>query len=343
MRYFILGLSILLAQMGIAAEHSLSGSVLLRYENEYSHTNFSDRERIRTISRLALSSKFNQTWSTQVSIRTGLKNKQNVPAITLYKFTDQPQPPNDIFIDRLFVKGQFARSSITFGKIPWLTKQNTDMFWDRHLNPIGAHYEMKLSNTSQFSVAHLLPLDGNSSTIGQMSIVQYRTHINVANWKWDIQPWFVNYQGQDGAEFARNDTQYDHTSVRLATSLSKGNWRIGLDVGHTLSNFDSNQVGDFSDDKNAFALGLRWGNIKKVGHIQAHLRYLRVERFGVIREFAQNATSRFVTANFKGIDFRLRKKMGKNWWLGTRVSRVEALRGEVNKGTRFRIEGQYKF
>jgi hypothetical protein len=40
----------------------------------------------------------------------------------------------------------------------------------------------------------------------------------------------------------------------------------------------------------------------------------------VVTGFAQNASSRFATSNFKGWDLRIRHKFFKNLWLGGRLA-----------------------
>lgn len=88
---------------------------------------------------------------------------------------------------------------------------------------------------------------------------------------------------------------------------------------------------------------MKHGNLKQVGNYLWHARFLRVERFAVITEFAQNATSPVDTSNTQGIDLRLRRKMGKKWWIGTRFSRLQRLVGLQEEGIRFRIEARYDF
>lgn len=343
MKKFICFCALSLSFSGFAIENNVTGSLLFRYENETSHQFLPDRERLRLIGQLSLKSSFNEIWSSNVSLRTGLKNKQNVPAITLLKFNQQPSPDKDVFIDRLFVTAKFSNLTIIAGKIPWKTEQVTDLFWDRHLNPIGFHGSIKLGPSDKVQFASFKPLDGNSNTIGHMNVLQYHHVFDLENIQFKVSPWFVDYRGEENAEFAKKDTQFDNQFLRLSMTAKYGKYRLGLDLGKGLDTPVTQEFDDLSDQKSSYAAELRYGHLKQIGDVQWHIRYLHVERFSVVSEFAQNAVSRFSTSNIKGMDFRLRRKMSDNWWLGTRLSRTRNLVGEIEKGTRFRVETQYRF
>jgi hypothetical protein len=320
-----------------------TGSMLLRYENEKLHVNLSPRERVRLIGSIGVSTNFTENWSLSVVGRTGLKNKQNVPAITLHQITEQPSGDSDLFISNLYAKGKYQDLTLYIGKIPWKSSQVTDVFWDRHLNPIGLHVDYSLNRQSHFRFASFKPLDGATGTVGHMSVLQFQQKVALSVGLLTLSPWLVNFHGQQGAEFAKQDTQYDHRSIRLSSSLKNGNWQLGFDLGHALSKVPEFLAADFDNQKTSYAAEIRYGNLKAPANYLLQLRYLKVERFAVITEFAQNAVSRFATSNFKGWDLRIRRNMSENWWLGSRLSSTERLIGEAEKGTRFRIETKYRF
>jgi hypothetical protein len=317
------------------------GDVVVRYENESQHNNLADRERLRLIARLGLKGEFNDTWAAQVRLSTGLKNRQNVPAITIARFNTQPQPDSDVYIERAFITGNFSKTQLFLGKIPWQTQQVTDVFWDRNLNPIGAQVNYQFNAQHQLQLALLKPLDGNSDLIGLMHIIQWNMRYDFNNVTVAISPWFVDYQGQSGAVYASKDTDLDNRSIRLSASVHYKGYKLGVDVGQSLSNFS--QFEQYSSQKTSVAMQLSKGKLAQEGDYAWHLRYLRVERFGVIDEFAQNATARFATSNLQGLDFRLRRQMSHNWWLGGRISDIKTIVGDSEQGVRIRIEGQYKF
>lgn len=325
----------------VSFANQLSPSLLLRYENDNAQTRFGERKRIRAIGRVAYTHDIDDFWHSEVSVRTGLKNHQNVPAVTLFRISDQPQPDTDVYIDRFYLTRKTAVSSLFIGKLPWQFKHASDTFWDRDLNPIGVHTNVKLSPHRALAVAHLKPLDGASRTVGTLNVVQYQHQFTWGNWRAELNPWLVFYEGESDARFALNDTQFDHRSARLSAIATINNWTFGADIGHTFSDVPEPTLASFEDDKDAFTLLIQSGDLKHVGHVQFQARYLYVERFGVISEFAQNATSRFATSNFKGVDFRVRKKLSQHWWLGARISRVETITGDEQKGTRFRLEAQF--
>ena len=75
--------------------HQVQGFVLFRYEDERFSFR-SDRSRLRFIGNLGIVLS-NEQWSFQSRLTTGLRDKQNVPAITLVHFSEQPQPDSDIY------------------------------------------------------------------------------------------------------------------------------------------------------------------------------------------------------------------------------------------------------
>ena len=195
MKSYIAFLLSLMSYAVFAVEINPYANAILRYENEVEHDFFRDRERLRLIARAGIDIKFSDTWSSRAGLRTGLRDRQNVPAITISRFTDQRQPANDIFIDRLYITGKFDHLTLNIGKIPWGTKQVSDIFWDRDLNPIGLHADYSLNNKNKFSAANFAPLDGEDGTIGQMFVAQWQHKRHIKGWQWTIAPWFVSYNG----------------------------------------------------------------------------------------------------------------------------------------------------
>lgn len=323
---------------------SVFGDALLRYENETQHQSITDRERLRLIARLGAHYQLNDNWTVTGRLRTGLKNKQNVPAITIRKFNNQPTPDSDVFVDQFFFTGKWHNKKLVAGKIPWSTWQNTDMFWDRDLNPYGIHVDHNFNSDSKVSLMLAKPLDGNSDTVGSLLVAQWQLSYDWQDWTFKIAPWVVSYSGEENAKLARKDTQIDNHFLRLAINAKYNKWSFGIDAGHSMKSFDSEVYGDYADDRSAFAFEVKYGGLKNTGDFQGYIRYLHVERFGVITEFAQNATQRFGTNDIAGWDLRFRRKMNKHWWLGARLSEMSRLTNNNDEqGRRFRIETQYKF
>ncbi|WP_339766628.1 putative porin [uncultured Paraglaciecola sp.] len=341
MRQLMAAITLTLSSTVYASNIDVFGDAVLRYENESQHVNLPDRERLRAIFRLGIKGNITDNWSAQGRLSTGLKNKQNVPAITLIRFNTQPQPDRDVFVERLFLTGKFTDANLYIGKIPWKTNHITDVFWDRNLHPLGVHLDYRLSERHQIQLASLKPLDGNSDVVGLLNIVQWNMTFSFDKVKVTFSPSYVDYNGQSNAQFAKKDTQLDNRFLRLSSSLSFKGYQLGVDLGQSLSDFD--QFEEFSEQKTSMAVQLKHGKLAQAGDYSWHLRYLHVERFGVITEFAQNATARFATSNVQGLDVRLRRKMADTWWLGARVSDMRTIEGPEEQGLRIRIEGQYKF
>lgn len=323
-------------------------NVLLRYENDTEHLQLRDRERIRSIIRAGVISTWSDTWQTQVRLSSGLKNQQNVPAITLHRFNDQRIPDRDVYIDRAFATGKFNDITLKLGKMPWGSKQVTDIFWDRDLNPIGASVDWKVNKAHSLHVSHLKPLDGSSDTTGTLNIVQWQYQFKMDDWSFGIMPWWAKFDSDPQAQYATRDTQFDNQFVRVSAFAKYGQWQLGADVGKSIESdseiFATGDVSnEFKGEDTSIAVELRHGSLKHEGDTLTQFKAFHVERFGVIREFAQNAVARYTTANVKGWDARVRHRISKNIWLGVRYSDTETLKGDAEQGKRFRIETQLSF
>lgn len=270
----------------LGGTHKVMANAILRYEDETDHINIADRERMRLIAHGGIQSKWHPQWRTQIRFRTGLKNKQNVPAITVYKFNDQPQPDNDVFIDRLVIEGKFDDVSVNAGKIPLQPQQVTDIFWDHHLNPLGLSVNYRVSQSHAFYAARVKPLDGDSSTVGDMTVLQWQVNWQVNDWQFGLSPWWVDYRGEAGARYAKQDTALDNQFVRVSSYVKTGKWQLGFDWGRSLNRATDFSDRDFQDQTSSDAVELKYGGLKHSGDYLTHFRVFNVERFGVITEFA---------------------------------------------------------
>ena len=338
-------ISVCISTLSIAAEFEPFGMTLLRYENEsFQKSGTPDRERLRLIVQGGYKIQINDSWLAVGRLSTGLKNKQNVPAITIKRFSTQNQPDNDVYIDQAYMQYKHDTFQAKIGRVPWSFNANTDTFWDRHLNPYTVYFKKNLGPNHTFSGAFIKPLDGQSSTIGDMFVSQYEYKTSRNNIAWSVQPWLVIYQGEANALYATRDTANDHRSARLSLSARYNSWSLGVDLGYA---FDlaktNNSLTNGSDENKSIVTELKKGSLKSVNDWQWHLRYMHVERFSVITEFAQNAIAAKLTSNFSGWDTRFRYRIHPDIWIGTRLSIVQNLHGVATKSNRFRVEGRWAF
>lgn len=345
MRLILLLISALLlcSQKTQAEETSINwyGSVLMRHELEDGHFSKEKRDRLRLIAQGGIKYQLSKRWKLTTGLSTGLKNKQNIPAITIARFNQQKLPDRDIYIDRLFAQYNGSSFKASIGKQPWQMVEVTDMFWDRHLKPIGLTLIANTGGTDTLIGAYLKPLDGNSATVGSLMLIQYVKPIDWLGLSWEVSPALVNFTGQEHRIYAKKDTQWDNLLAKIAIKAQNGRYKLGIDYSRSIDS--DHTLADYQDQNNALAVELKVGSLKKPGHWLTQIRFFYVQRFGVISEFAQNATSRAATSNFKAIDLRVRRKMSPNWWLGSRFSITQSLKGQTFKDNRFRIEAQYKF
>jgi hypothetical protein len=338
-------ISVCISTVSLAAEFEPFGMTVLRYEiDSPQNANTFDRERMRLIVQGGYKIYINDSWMAVGRLSTGLKNKQNVPAITIKRFSSQNQPDSDVYIDQAYMQYNDDTFHVKIGRVPWSFKANTDTFWDRHLNPYTIYVKKKLSPSHTFSAALIKPLDGERSSVGDMFVSQYEYQTSTSNIVWSFQPWLVFYQGEVDALFATRDTAYDHHSARLSVSARYHSWSLGLDLSYAFNTDDASKTHTGNNDQNkSIVTELKKGSLKSVNDWQWHLRYMHVERFSVITEFAQNATAGVLISNFSGWDTRFRYRVHPDIWIGTRLSIVQNLYGPAAKSNRFRVEGSWAF
>ena len=325
-----------------AADVDVYGDALLRYEHNFDHLALRDQERMRFIGRLGFKVNADESpWFGDFRLTTGLRNKQNTPAITLYRFNQQSTPDRDIFFDRFYGGYKNDKMTIRFGKIPWTLKKTTDLFWDVDLHPYGTTINYQLSDATEVDAGFIVPMDGMSSTIGSLSYLSVTHQFESGDVKYTLSPWISDYQGESGAQYATRDTQYDNRAIRLSGAAKWQQYQLGFDFSQSISDFDI--VTGFEDEKTAWLAQFKAGSLKKTGQSQYSVRWLYVERFGIQREFAQNGTTRLGTGNYEGLELRYRYMLSDDWWVGARYSNTETLVGPEEQGQRFRIETKIKW
>lgn len=338
--YFLLSL-LFLPSAANAAPLDFYADALLRYEDDYRLLNSSRRERIRFTGHAGVQGQIGNQWHWNLRASTGLKDRQNVPAVTLKQFTDQSYPDRNVFIDRAYVVHERNKLKIWVGKTSWLVPSATAVFWDSDLAVYGASARYAHSDQWAIFAAALKPLDGQTRTTGTLNYAGVSNQIGFGAYQVTMTPWFVDFHRDTGTEYTNRDVEFDHRSIRLSTIIKKDRWRYAVDLGRALNSF--NVTDEFSDQKDMIVGQVSYGDLKRRGHWQAMARYLYIERFGVVKEFAQNSTSRFETSNYQGLELRFRRQMGENWWLGTRFADTRTIAGEKERGRRFRIEAKVSF
>ncbi len=320
-----------------ASSHQLNTNILLRYENDNGDEHLEDRERVRLIAKVGLTSNWSDAWQSTFRVSTGLKNKQNVPAVTLFNFTDHATPDRDVYIDQFFLSYSNTSVNLLFGKLPWKSKQVTDTFWDRDLHPYGVSVDMRLSSDSAFFAGYYFPLDGVSNTVGQLSIMQYQRKWRFDNAEIEISPWWADFNSGE-ARFATRDTNIDNTFVYISSSISYKKWSVGADIGKSIVSQRQFEDSLFVNQKLSYVFEIRYGSLQNINSTLLQLRLFSTEKYATVTEVAQNAVSRFSTNNHKGWDVRMRRMVTDDMWLGVRYSESKTLVGPDKSGRRLRIE-----
>lgn len=323
-------------------DYKVYGAGLLRFESDYDAAGRNDVERMRFVGLLGVKADFGDSgFFGNARLSTGFKSNQGIPAIIIHRFNDQKLGEQDVYFDQMYLGYKNKQFSVKAGKVDWPLPMTVDMFWDMNINPYGISFEANVSEQGILNVAALRPLDGTDNTIGTLNLLSYRHSWKMGDVTYMLNPWYVDYQGENGAIYATKDTQYDNSSLRLTTWAKFDQWKLAFEYGRSLDDFAVSDA--FKNEKNAWATSVIYGNLKKIGSYEASYSWLHVERFGAITQFAQNTMMGFSTTNFEGPDARFRYKVGKNWWVGFKYSGVSELAGPTRNGKRLRVETRVSF
>ena len=151
---------------------------------------------------------------------TGLRDKQNVPTITLKQFTDQAYPDRTVYIDRSYAQYQSDALNLYLGKIPWQLKRNTPIFWDSDLHPYGISVVWHYDANTQIDAAVVKPLDGQTRTTGTLSYISLTYVVRRDRFNWSFSPWYAAFSGDKNTRYADRDVEFDNRSARFSNNVS---------------------------------------------------------------------------------------------------------------------------
>ena len=337
----------------------------LRYENDWDSETASgvprvDRERLRIRARLGAEIEPFKDVTLGTRLRTGPKDSQQSPHVTIIDFDDNPVGDQDAVFDKWFARYTKDSFWIWGGRNSFPFWKQNELFWDDDVTPAGIAGGYNLSreygkvsfNGGVFKLPDgAVDFNGNLAA-GQIvySSVFNNVVLTLAGGVFAI----------DGETSAKNllhgNGARDYTlwvgNVQLKFNVVQLPITLGVDVMHNSEDYSTTDPDPFTvlnrDQVDGYVFSLLAGKAKEPGDLLAGYYYAYIETLAVNASFAQDDWIRWGSANqtdasdFKGHEFRVGVTLTKKLNLLARLYLVDAITS-VQDGKRFRIDLNYEF
>lgn len=364
MRTLILSLSTLLVSTLTALDIrqveglEIYSKTTLRYESDSRSPRSSDRHRGRISQWLGWRYEFLERWSVENRWRTGTRENQHSPTITVLRLDDNKFGQRSVVADLFKVDYHGDGLDLQVGRVLPVFWYNTDYFWDKDVTNLGADLAFKLSSEGGTWIArggaYKLP-DGMVNFNGELYGLQVqhdRVCSNVGdNVKMRLAGGLFYMAGSPDAEFLKNgdgDREYltGIASASVSGILAGKLLSAGADFIYNFHDYDSadaNKVTrNHADDRLGAGLALSFGQNKEAGDWRLRYNYAYVEKLAVNGAYASDTISRFDTSNYRGHDFRGIYSLHKNVTTMLRLMISEQINGS-DENVRFRWDTALKF
>ena len=341
----------------------LSGDFRFRLENDWDSrradgTDRQDRLRARIRARLAFSYDPPRPFALGLRIRTGSKDSQQSPHITIRDFDDNPEGDRDVVLDKWFVRFSGQQYSVSVGRSSFPFWKQDELFWDDDVTPAGVAYRHEFGGGKL--AAHLgyfaLP-DGMSRFNGQLAGGQIVYTAKADRVTFTGAGGVFVFDGEEGARNLRNrngarDYTIGMVNLQAKFTAAGKRWILGIDLMQNGEDYDDEELAPFGpgnrDETDGFATFARVGGLGKRGDWLLAYYYARIEAFAVNASFAQDDWVRWGSAtqtdssDLKGHEFRAGYALTRKCNLLLRLYLVEAIT-TVQDGKRLRLDFNYKF
>ena len=369
---FIFGIS----GTSIASESEISGLDMLdifsdfrfRFEQDWDSVTSSgaeraDRARARIRARIGIKITPNDLFEFGARFRSGNKNNQQSPHITIADFSNNSTGDKDAVVDKWYFK--FKKDSMWAwggrnGLPIW--KQN-ELLWDDDATVIGGaagvkDFPLGAGKVSVNGGYVLLP-DGMTENHGEMGFGQIVYSWNIGNVGLTAAAGALATDGEDTSSInlLSGNGQRDYTiwvgNLQVKTEISEIPLNLGLDFMHNSEDYSvadlaGTPTGTTDDDTDGYVFQIRLGKQKKQGDWLVGYSYAHIETLAVHASYAQDDWMRWGSAtqtrasDFNGHEFRIAYVLPWKWKVLARLYSVES-NNNPEDGNRFRIDFNRSF
>jgi len=341
------------------------GDFRLRYENDWDSEQANgipreDRERLRIRTRLGAEIEPLAGVTLAARLRTGPKDGQQSPHVTIIDFEYNPTGNQDAVFDKWFV--HYATSSfwIWGGRNNFPYWKQNELFWDDDVTPAGLAAGYDFSDASgklSFTGGCFTLPDGAINFHGNLTAGQITYVPNLGNISLIIAGGIFAFGGEKGSENLLTGNGGRDYMLWVGNAQLKFNEAqlpitIGVDVMHNSENYSNTDPDPFTvinrDQVDGYVLSIAAGKSRNPGDWVAGYYYAHLETLAVNASYAQDDWMRWGNAdqtdasNFKGHEFRMGVTLTKKFGVLARLYLVDSIT-TVQDGKRFRIDLNYEF
>jgi len=344
---------------------TLSGDFRLRFEADWDSQRANgserdDRNRARIRGRLGLTYKATDAWTLGLRARTGSRDSQQSPHITIYDFDDNPKGDRDALFDKWYVGFQSKRTRVWAGRNGFPFWRPHEIFWDDDVTPVGValSYDPVVGDSKlTFTGGYFKLPDGAVDFGPEMGAAQLVYSTSTGAPDFTVAGGFYSIRGTDDIEHLRRGNgsrDYSIWTGNLQARLASGKhpFTLGLDLLYNSESYSADDPDPFTaanhDQTDGWSAYASWGATKKKGDWLLAVFYAHIETLALNASYAQDDWVRWGSAtqtdssDFEGFELRAVHALGKKMNLVARLYLVDAITSGQN-GNRFRLDYNMKF
>ena len=344
---------------------SLSGDLRFRLESDFDSqrangSERSDRDRARIRARLKLKAALTPAFSAGLRLRTGSRDSQQSPHITVHDFDDNPRGDSDLLFDQWFVRLDKDRSWGWLGRNKFPFWGQNELFWDDDVTPLGlavGHNLVAGAGKLQLIGATFTLPDGGVSFNGRLTAVQAVYSRRWGRFDATAALGLFLFAGEEGSQqLRRGNGQRDYeiwiVNLQAKTILGERPLTVGLDLLHNAESYRPSVADPLAtalgDQTDGIVASLQWGETKSKGDWLFAYYFARIEALAVNASYAQDDWVRWGSAtqtdssDLRGHELRCAYRVSARAKLVARFYQVEALTS-VQDGSRVRLDLNFGF
>ncbi len=355
-----------LCSQELAEKLTWEGDFRFRVEHDWNSrrsdgTYRDDRTRLRYRARLGVTYKHNDWASFGLRLRTGYREKQQDPQLTIGDgFNEFPSVP--IGFEKMYFRAQHKWLDAWVGKNTFPFEKQNELFWSDNVFPDGVYFsstfelEPNWIDQVRLGLGHFILVASNSTfdKDSYIQVAQVTTHH--LDRRLAVFPTFYFFKDMPDIPDGNENYRFNYSILHLGThflAFEKPDIILGLDLYQNIENYQKvdSIPENLRDQKKGFVASVVWGQLKKAKDLKLGVYYMYLERYSAVDFIAQNDWARWDYSNqgspdgrltnYKGFEFIAAYRLNKSMKLSMRYFKVEQLKASgpaLENGDRIRFD-----
>lgn len=327
-----------------------SGDFRFRIEQDWNSrrsdgTYRDDKSRLRYRARFGFAYQANDWASFGIKIRTGYREKQQDPQLTIGDgFEEFGSVP--VGFEELYFRAKYKWLDTWVGKNDFPFEKQNELFWSDNVFPsgiyIGASFQLDPNwiDEIRLSTGHFILTSSNSTFANDSYIQVLQATTKHWNNRLIIFPTFYFFNQMPDIPDGNENYRFNYSIIHLGAKvlvMENPDITIGLDLYKNIQNYKMNDSipESLQDQKKGFVTSLVYGSLNEKGDFILGAYYSYLERYAAVDFLAQNDWVRWDysnqgspdgrVTNFKGLEIVAGYRINKSMTLKTRFFMVEQL------------------